>query len=96
MELKVNKESDTELVVEIDGLTHTIANLIKSKVLENKDVTYVSYNISHPLVPKPTITILTNGKIKPRDVFTEVLKSVIKEMKEFQEKYRAALAELMS
>jgi len=96
MNLKVNKDTNTELVVEIEGLTHTVANLIKSKVLENKDVTYVSYNISHPLVPKPTITILTNGNKKPRDVFKEVLKRVIAEMKEFQEKYRAALAELMS
>ena len=96
MELRINKETNTELVVEIDGLTHTIANLIKSKILGNKNVTYVSYNVSHPLVPRPTITILTDGKTNPRKVFKDVLEDVLSEVKEFQERYRASLAELMS
>ena len=96
MELKINKETNTELIVEIEGLTYTIADLIRSKILEKENVTYISYNISHPLVPKPTITILTNGKTNPREIFKDVLETVIREVEEFQERYRAALAELMS
>ncbi|MCD6513931.1 MAG: DNA-directed RNA polymerase subunit L [Candidatus Asgardarchaeum sp.] len=95
MKLKILKETKNEIEIEIQDLTHTLANVINKKLNDLPDVKFAGYTMTHPLVPRPIFKVITNSKISARDAIIKALQEVIATYKEFQEKYRAALAELM-
>lgn len=89
--IEVVKNTDKELVINIADEDHTIGNLI-TKIAENKaGVIYSAYRIEHPLVPKLTITIVTDGSRKPLDILKEVLNDIVEMSREFQERFKEAL-----
>lgn len=89
--IEVVKNTDKELVINIADEDHTIGNLI-AKIAENKPgVIYSAYRIEHPLVPKLTITIVTDGSRKPLDILKEVLNDIVEMSREFQERFKEAL-----
>ncbi|MGQ4833321.1 MAG: RpoL/Rpb11 RNA polymerase subunit family protein [Candidatus Asgardarchaeia archaeon] len=94
MKIKIVKENNEEIVMEIQGLTHTLANIISKRLNMYHEVKFAGYTISHPLVPKPVFRVVTDGKLKPREAFIKALKEVIDIYKEFKDKYEEALAEI--
>ena len=92
--MKIVKENNEELVIEIQGLTHTLANVVSKTLNTYPEVKFAGYTMSHPLVPKPIFRIITNGKVKPKETLIRALKEIMGTYKEFKEKYEAALAEL--
>lgn len=84
--IEIIKNTEKELVLTIADEDHTIGNLI-SKLAENKQgVVYSAYRIEHPLIPKLTITIVTDGSTKPLEILREVLKDIMEMSREFEEK----------
>jgi DNA-directed RNA polymerase subunit L len=62
----------------VEGEGHTLCNLLKSSLLEDKDVEFASYNISHPLISNPIISIKTNKNEKPEKALKLAIEKILK------------------
>lgn len=62
MEMKVITEKKDNMVFELIGATHTICNVLKKEIWNNKHVKNVGYSIKHPLVGNPEFIVETDGE----------------------------------
>ena len=67
MNIKILKQTENELKIELEGAGHGICNLLQKKLLENKSVDQAGYDVPHPLASSPVIYVRTKGKTKPLD-----------------------------
>lgn len=74
MNVRVRKYADKELVLEIEGEDHTLANLLAKSALSNPHTKLATYVIEHPLVGAPVLRIVTDGT-DPLQVLKEVVSS---------------------
>ena len=65
MEFVVQEKTKKRLVVEMKGTTHTICNVLKDELWNDKDIVAAAYNVGHPLIGVPKFIIETNGKTEP-------------------------------
>ena len=79
MEMNVIEENKNRLVVKVEGIGHTICNIIKNQLSKNSNVKAVAYKIDHPLVGVPQMVIETNGKVSPRAAVKKAIDSLSKE-----------------
>jgi len=86
MKLKVLKKGKNKLKIEIIGEGHTFCNSLRKELWNDKDVTVAGYNIEHPLVSNPVLTLET-GKKDPK----KVLEAAIKRLKNKNAKIREAV-----
>jgi len=93
--INIIEEDTNRIKIEFLGLTHTLCNLLRTKLLMDPHVIFVGYNVQHPLTPKPLFTIKTDKQKKVRKALIDALNEIIVEAKTFQDKFRAALAELI-
>jgi DNA-directed RNA polymerase subunit L len=83
MELKVIEEGKNKLIVEIKGEDHTFCNALKAELWNDKHVKAAAYNIDHPLVGEPHLTVETDGKEDPKDALIAAAKRLKKEVAGF-------------
>ena len=88
MELSVIEETPKRFVFEVKGQDHTLFNLIKSKLWENKHVKVATYNIAHPLVGVPRMIVETDGEAKPRKVVSDASEAARKDVVEFKQELK--------
>jgi len=79
MEMNVIEEKKNRLVFKVEGVGHTICNIIKNELSKNSNVKAVAYKIDHPLVGVPQMIIETNGKVSPRAAVTKAIDSLSKD-----------------
>jgi len=89
MEIKVLEENKEKIVLEVIGEDHTLLNLIRDELWQDKDVEVAGYHIDHPLVSNPVLTIETNGKESAKKALQSCLDRLKKKNKEFLEKLKA-------
>ncbi len=77
MKIKVKKEKDDKLILEVDEERHTIPSLICWALLKDNDVEEASYTLDHPIVGEPEIRI--KGK-NPRKSLEKARKRIGKEL----------------
>lgn len=90
MKVKVLSEDSNRLEVEISDEDHTLGNLLRSKLLEDKKVRHAGYQIVHPLTGGIRLIIQTEGSAKPRDALLKALSGIEEETKEFRDKFKKA------
>jgi DNA-directed RNA polymerase subunit L len=76
--------------MEVDGEGHTLCNLLESVLLEDEDVEFASYSISHPLVAKPVITVRTKGNKSPEDALREAVRKILERGRMLREEFEKA------
>lgn len=91
MKIKVLKQTDNELKVEIEGAGHGVCNLLQKKLLENKTIDQAGYDVPHPLASNPVIYVRTKGKAKPKDALLDAAKEAREENQTFGKALEAAL-----
>jgi len=91
MELEVTKNDGNTLEFVLKGERHTFANLLKSKLLEDKNVSFVSYVLDHPLGNNAVFSLVTSGSKKPRKALEDALKEIESELDEFSKGVKKAL-----
>ncbi len=82
MDLRVIKSDKNSMEVEVKGETHTFVNWLRSVLWDVKGVKEAGYNIKHPLVAEPRLTVRTD--IKPKKAFDQavsLMKDQLKELK---------------
>ncbi|MBN1502066.1 DNA-directed RNA polymerase subunit L [Candidatus Woesearchaeota archaeon] len=78
MEITILEDKKNRLVFEIKDENHTLCNLLREELWNDKSVKVSAYNISHPLVMIPKFIIETDSKKNPK----AALKAAIKRIKD--------------
>lgn len=82
MELTILKKTDNEINIKVAGETHTLLNLLKTALLNNKHVDIATYDIKHPTISEPVLFVRTDGA-DPIEVIKKASKELINECNEF-------------
>jgi DNA-directed RNA polymerase subunit L len=83
MEIKVLEKTKKRLVFELKAGTHTICNILKDELWNDKDIVAAAYNIDHPLIGVPKFIVETNGKTEPDTALANACDRLKKQNKEF-------------
>jgi DNA-directed RNA polymerase subunit L len=83
LHVTVMKKTSNELKIEVEGVGHTLCNLLQKRLLEDEDVDLAGYDIPHPLASNSLIYVRTKGKVKPQEVLHKAVKKAHQMNKEF-------------
>lgn len=89
MELKILKEDDKLLRLEVKGETSTFLNLLKEVLYEDKKVKSAAFVMRHPLQGSPEI-IVQMEKGSPKTALKDAAERIQKLADEFEEKFKKA------
>jgi len=81
MEIEILKDEDDYLEVEIKGEGHTLCNLLRKQLSEEKNTKFSSYNKKHPLVSQPILNVKASN---PKKAILNAVDSSKKLIKEFR------------
>ncbi|MBU0662527.1 MAG: DNA-directed RNA polymerase subunit L [Candidatus Diapherotrites archaeon] len=90
MEIEVLNKQGNLLEFFIKGERHTFPNLLKSALLKEPGVEFVSYVLDHPLDSKAKFILRTKGKT-PKIVLASACGKIEKDLAEFQNAIKTAV-----
>lgn len=90
MELKVVKQDDKILELEIKGETVALTNLLRQELLEDKNVDEAAQIKEHPYLAEPKIFVKTE-RGSPVTALEKASERIDSQLSEFREKFKAAL-----
>jgi DNA-directed RNA polymerase subunit L len=91
MQIKILKRASDELKIEVEGVGHTLCNLLQKRILEEENVDLAGYDIPHPLASSAIVYIRTKGKAKPEEVLKRAVERALDLNKEFSKEFEKAL-----
>ena len=91
MKVRVVNRSSNELKLEVDGVGHTICNLLQKRLLEEENVELAGYDVPHPMTSSAIIYVRTKGRVKPEDVLKRALTKARERNTEFGKEFERAL-----
>jgi DNA-directed RNA polymerase subunit L len=91
MKIKILKQTENELKIELEGAGHGICNLLQKKLLENKDVDQAGYDVPHPLANNQVIYVRMKGTAKPKDALLEAAQGARETNQAFGKALKAVL-----
>ncbi len=89
MQMNVLEETKTRLVFELKGADHTLCNVLKAELWNDKDVNVATYAIAHPLIGIPRLIVETKAG-NPREAVKAACARLEKKNKDFAAKFKAA------
>ncbi|MGQ9506516.1 MAG: RpoL/Rpb11 RNA polymerase subunit family protein [Candidatus Bathycorpusculaceae bacterium] len=84
MKIKTLKKTPNELRIEVEGVGHTLCNLLQKRLLEDENVDLAGYDIPHPLASNSIIYVRTKENVKPE----EALLKALEKARDMNEKFR--------
>ncbi len=90
MELKIIDKTDDEMHLEIIGENHTLLNMLKSTLLDDKRVEIATYDMKHVSISDPILFVKTVG-VDPIDVVKDAANSLISQCDEFMSVFKTAI-----
>jgi DNA-directed RNA polymerase subunit L len=91
MKAKALKKTANELKIEVEGVGHTLCNLLQKRLLEDAHVESAGYDVPHPLASNAIIFIRTKGKMKPEEALLSAVEKVREANKEFGKELQRVL-----
>lgn len=91
MRLKVLKETDNEIRVEVQGEGHTFCNALQDALLSDTDVEFSGYSIDHPLISEPVIFVRTKSSSNPRIVLIRAVEKLKSQTDDIKQAFESAL-----
>ncbi|KAF7718386.1 Uncharacterized protein PECH_001017 [Penicillium ucsense] len=83
-EQKIEVEVDTRLpsaaIFTFHKEDHTLANMLRSRLLKTAHVTFAAYKVPHPLTPNFILRVQTDGTVTPRDAVINACEALIKDL----------------
>jgi DNA-directed RNA polymerase subunit L len=89
MEIEVLRKEKNLLEFKIKGERHSLPNLLKAKLIDNKETEFVAYKLNHPL-DEDSIFVLRTKKTEPKKVLAEALKEIEKDLTDFSKELKKA------
>ncbi|MBN1133642.1 MAG: DNA-directed RNA polymerase subunit L [Methanosarcinaceae archaeon] len=90
MELKILDKTDNEMHLEIKGESHTLLNMLKSILLEDKRVHTASYDMKHVTISEPVLFVMTDGT-DPITVVKDAALTLVSQCDEFIQVFSRAV-----
>ena len=87
MEMNVLEEKKGKIVFELSGVSHTICNILKKELWNEKNIKNAGYTIRHPLVGKSEFHVETDSG-DPRKAVASACQKVKKEMEKFASEFK--------
>lgn len=72
MQINIIEQKKNRMVFEIEGLDHTVSNLLVDELWLDKEIESAAYNIEHPLVGIPKFIVET-AKKDPKAVVSDAI-----------------------
>ncbi len=91
MRVKILKKARNELKLEVEGVGHSLCNLLQKGLSEDENVDLAGYDIPHPLTPNSIVYIRTKGDVKPKEALQKAVKKLLKMNKDFSKELEKAL-----
>ncbi|MFX0106932.1 MAG: RpoL/Rpb11 RNA polymerase subunit family protein [Candidatus Hodarchaeota archaeon] len=92
MKPRVLEQDRTELRVEFQEEDHGFCNLLRKTLLEEAAVEFAGYNIEHPLLASPIVTVRTKRR-QANVVLREGLEKMLARTEEFRKKFSQAASD---
>jgi DNA-directed RNA polymerase subunit L len=89
MQLKVVKEKEDEILLEVDGETVSFANLIRSELWNDKAVKEAAHIKEHPYLERPKVFVKTD-RGSPRTALEKAAVRIADQSIEFREEFKRA------
>ena len=90
MEIEVLKKQKNYAEFIIKGERHTFPNLLKSRLLKDSSVEFVSYMLDHPIADDARFVIKTKGKT-PGKALADACKKIDKDLADFEKSIKKAV-----
>jgi DNA-directed RNA polymerase subunit L len=91
MELELVEKGDGSLLIKVRGEDHTLCNLLRKTLHDDKHVIAASYVIEHPLTEPPKFYVKTKKGKTPERALTDAAGQVAEQLKELQKQLRKEL-----
>jgi DNA-directed RNA polymerase subunit L len=90
MELKVIKEDEKTLFLEVPGETYTLTNTIREELWNDKNVSEAADVKEHPYLSQPKIFVrVTKGS--PKEALEKAAERIAEKAREFAEEFKKDL-----
>ncbi|KAJ5825788.1 hypothetical protein N7474_002926 [Penicillium riverlandense] len=94
-ENKIDVEIDTRMpnaaIFTFHKEDHTLANMLRSRLIKTPHVIFAAYKVPHPLTPNFLLRVQTDGEVTPREVVINACHALIKDLgilsREFTKEY---------
>jgi len=90
MQLKVVKEDDSKLILEVKDETIGFVNLLKDELWKDKTVSEAAYIKEHPYLAEPKVLVKVN-RGNPRAALEKAAVRIEDQAKEFREEFKRSL-----
>ncbi|MCD6195714.1 MAG: DNA-directed RNA polymerase subunit L [Staphylothermus sp.] len=91
MELRVSKQAENEIVIEITGEDDTLGNLIAKEAMKHPKVVYASYRIPHPLQNRLEIVITVEKGVDIGEVLSEIVTNIKNVLADFRKEVESKI-----
>ncbi|MEW6294848.1 MAG: DNA-directed RNA polymerase subunit L [Candidatus Diapherotrites archaeon] len=90
MEIEIIKDTKNQIEFILKGERYTFPNLLKSKLLEDKDVEFVAFKLEHPMDKDSKFVLKTKEKTA-RKALSDASKTIMEELGEFKKALKKAV-----
>ena len=94
MKVNVLKKTKNEVRVEIEGVGHSLCNLLQKRLLEDDAVDLAGYDIPHPLASNPIIYVRTKDDVKPEEALEKAAERAREMTEDFSKELEKALKKI--
>jgi len=91
LELRVSKQAENEIVIEITGEDDTLGNLIAKEAMKHPKVVYASYRIPHPLQNRLEIVITVEKGVDMGEVLSEIVTNIKNVLADFRKEVESKI-----
>lgn len=91
MEIKILDDKKNKLVIEIKGVDHTLCNILKTELWNDKHVKVAAYSIRHPQISIPQMIIETDGDVSPKNALINATQRLHKVNEKFLKEFSSAI-----
>ncbi|EED21722.1 DNA-directed RNA polymerase II subunit RPB11a, putative [Talaromyces stipitatus ATCC 10500] len=83
-EKKIEEKADTRTpstsIFTLNKEDHSVGNLLRGRLLQNRHVTFAAYKIPHPLVHKVELRVQTDGEITPKEALLAACHDTVRDL----------------
>ncbi len=90
MQLKVDREKENEILLELKGESLSFVNLIRSELWNDKSVTEAAHIKKHPYLGEPQLFVKTD-RGSPKTALSKTATRIADQAIEFKEEFKRAL-----
>jgi DNA-directed RNA polymerase subunit L len=88
MNIEILEEKKNMIRFKIVGEDHTIVNLLKEELWNDKDVKIAAYKINHPLIGTPEMTVEVNQGSDAKKAIEDAVKRLTTKLSDLKELFK--------